>query len=72
MSNAAESADSRAEGRGNDVHPLTWGRELSADLYRVMAVVLVVVGHWLAAAVTLRNRLLGNDTVLAICPGRSG
>jgi surface polysaccharide O-acyltransferase-like enzyme len=43
-------------------------RELSADLYRVVAVVFVVVGHWLAAAVTFRNGLLGNDTVLAVLP----
>ena len=68
MSNVAESADSRVEGRGNDLHAPTRGRELSADLYRVVAVVFVVVGHWLAAAVTFRNGLLGNDTVLAILP----
>lgn len=30
-------------------------RELSADLYRVCAVVLIVVGHWLAASVTYRH-----------------
>ncbi len=44
------------------------GRELSADLYRVAAVLVVVVGHWLAASVTFRNGLFGNEDVLAVLP----
>jgi surface polysaccharide O-acyltransferase-like enzyme len=43
-------------------------RELSADLYRVLAVVVVVVGHWLLAAVTYRGGRFGYDEVLAELP----
>jgi surface polysaccharide O-acyltransferase-like enzyme len=43
-------------------------RELSADLYRVLAVVVVVVGHWLLAAVTYRGGRFGYDEVLADMP----
>lgn len=43
-------------------------RELSADLYRVAAVVVVVVGHWLLAAVTFRDGRFGYDEVLADMP----
>lgn len=43
-------------------------RELSADLYRVLAVVIIVVGHWLLAAVTYRGGLFGYDEVLADMP----
>jgi surface polysaccharide O-acyltransferase-like enzyme len=43
-------------------------RELSADLYRVLAVVVVVVGHWLLAAVTYHGGRFGYDEVLADLP----
>ncbi|WP_222426699.1 acyltransferase family protein [Amycolatopsis rhizosphaerae] len=43
-------------------------RELSADLYRVFAVVVVVAGHWLAASITYRNGRFGDDAVLAGLP----
>lgn len=43
-------------------------RELSADLYRVSAVVIVVTGHWLLAAVTLRDGRFGYDEVLVALP----
>lgn len=43
-------------------------RELSADLYRASALVLIVIGHWLAASVTFRDGRFGNDTVLAVLP----
>ncbi|CAN5657318.1 acyltransferase [soil metagenome] len=43
-------------------------RELSADLYRVLAVVVVVFGHWLLAAVTYRSGRFGYDEVLAEMP----
>jgi fucose 4-O-acetylase-like acetyltransferase len=48
------------------VHPQA--RELSADLYRVVAVVIVVIGHWLLAAVTYRGARFGYDEVLAEMP----
>jgi surface polysaccharide O-acyltransferase-like enzyme len=68
MSNASGTQTDRSASptTGPDAQP--HDRELSADLYRVVAVVFVVVGHWLAAAVTFRNGLLGNDTVLAVLP----
>lgn len=43
-------------------------RELSADLYRVVAVVVVVIGHWLLAAVTFRDGRFGFDEALAEMP----
>jgi surface polysaccharide O-acyltransferase-like enzyme len=43
-------------------------RELSADLYRVVAVLMVVTGHWLVAAVTYRSGRFGYDEVLAELP----
>lgn len=43
-------------------------RELSADLYRVLAVVIVVIGHWLLAAVTYQGGRFGYDEVLAELP----
>jgi surface polysaccharide O-acyltransferase-like enzyme len=43
-------------------------RELSADLYRVLAVVIVVIGHWLLAAVTFQGGRFGYDEVLAEMP----
>jgi hypothetical protein len=43
-------------------------RELSADLYRVVAVVVVVIGHWLVSAVTFRDGQFGNDYPLATMP----
>lgn len=48
------------------VHPLA--RELSADLYRVLAIVVVVIGHWLLAAVTYHGGRFGYDEVLAEMP----
>ena len=36
-------------------------REPSADVYRVLAVVVVVIGHWLVSAVTYRDGQFGND-----------
>lgn len=43
-------------------------REPSADLYRILAVVIVVVGHWLLAAVTYGDRRFGYDEVLVALP----
>jgi fucose 4-O-acetylase-like acetyltransferase len=48
-----------------DVQP---ARELSADLYRVLAVLIVVIGHWLVSAVTYRDGRFGNDYPLAVLP----
>jgi fucose 4-O-acetylase-like acetyltransferase len=44
------------------------GRESSADLYRVIAVTLVVIGHWLVSAVTYRDGRFGNDYPLDTLP----
>ncbi len=43
-------------------------RELSADLYRVLAVTVVVIGHWLVSAVTFRDGQFGNDYPLDVMP----
>lgn len=43
-------------------------RELSADLYRVLAVLVVVLGHWLLAAVTYHDGRFGYDEVLVAIP----
>lgn len=43
-------------------------REFSADLYRIVAVMIVVVGHWLLAAVTYSDRRFGYDEVLVVLP----
>lgn len=43
-------------------------RELSADLYRVAAVAIIVIGHWLLSAVTYRDGHFGYDEVLAELP----
>jgi surface polysaccharide O-acyltransferase-like enzyme len=43
-------------------------RELSADLYRVVAVVIVVIGHWLVSAVTYRDGSFGNEYPLDTMP----
>ncbi|MET0704803.1 MAG: acyltransferase [Mycobacterium sp.] len=43
-------------------------RELSADLYRVVAVVIVVIGHWLVSAVTYRDGSFGNEYPLDTLP----
>lgn len=48
-----------------DVQP---GREPSADLYRVVAVLFVVIGHWLVSAVTYRDGQFGNDYPLDVMP----
>lgn len=48
------------------VHPTA--RELSADLYRVVAVAIIVIGHWLLSAVTYRDGRFGYDEVLAEMP----
>jgi hypothetical protein len=36
-------------------------RELSADVYRVLAVTVVAIGHWLVSAVTFHDGQFGND-----------
>src|SRR6476660_8877958 len=43
-------------------------RELSADLYRVLAVIVVVIGHWLVSAVTFHDGQFGNDYPLDAMP----
>ncbi|MFI7028525.1 acyltransferase [Microbispora rosea] len=43
------------------------GRDRHIDLLRAVAIVLVVLGHWLAVVVTYRGRI-GGDTVLAFVP----
>ena len=43
-------------------------RELSADLYRVVAVIVVVIGHWLVSAVTFHDGQFGNDYPLDALP----
>ncbi|MCV7226009.1 acyltransferase family protein [Mycolicibacterium komossense] len=43
-------------------------RELSADFYRVVAVLIVVIGHWLVSAVTYRHGWFGNDYPLDVLP----
>jgi surface polysaccharide O-acyltransferase-like enzyme len=43
-------------------------REPSADVYRVVAVLVVVVGHWLVSAVTYRDGQFGNDFPLDVMP----
>ncbi|MET0475849.1 MAG: acyltransferase family protein [Mycobacterium sp.] len=43
-------------------------RELSADLYRVVAVIVVAIGHWLVSAVTYRDGRFGNDYPLDVLP----
>src|ERR1700712_882719 len=43
-------------------------RELSADFYRVFAVVMVVIGHWLVSAVTYQDGGFGNDYPLDVLP----
>lgn len=43
-------------------------RELSVDLYRVAAVVVVVIGHWLVSAVTYRDGVFSNEYLLAVMP----
>ena len=43
-------------------------RELSADLYRVLAVIVVVIGHWLVSAVTFHDGQFGNDYPLDALP----
>jgi surface polysaccharide O-acyltransferase-like enzyme len=57
---AAVPADDDADGRP--------ARELSADLYRVLAVLIVVIGHWLVSVVTYRDGGFGNDYPLAVLP----
>lgn len=46
----------------------TPNRELSVDLYRVVAAVVVVLGHWLAASVTYGGGGFANHNVLAELP----
>lgn len=43
-------------------------REPSADLFRVTAVVVVVIGHWLVSAVTFHGDQFGNDYPLDVMP----
>lgn len=47
---------------------MTPGRELSADLYRVVAVLVVVAGHWLISSVTYRDGQFGNEYPLDVMP----
>ncbi|MCW2652515.1 MAG: hypothetical protein QOE41_1583 [Mycobacterium sp.] len=61
---ALSSAGLPADG-GADTTP---ARELSADFYRVLAVAIVVIGHWLVSAVTFRDGRFGNDYPLAVLP----
>lgn len=48
--------------------PAREARELSADLYRVVAVLFVVLGHWLISAVTYDDGRFGNDYPLEVMP----
>ncbi|UXA16195.1 acyltransferase [Mycobacterium sp. SMC-4] len=43
-------------------------RELSLDLYRSAAVMLVVIGHWLMSVMTYRDGEFGRDNPLVILP----
>src|SRR5512142_1758387 len=43
-------------------------RELSVDLYRVGAVVLIVIGHWLAASVAYRHGSFVRENPLVELP----
>ena len=43
-------------------------RELSADVYRVFAVTVVVIAHWLVSAVTFHDGQFGNDYPLDAMP----
>jgi surface polysaccharide O-acyltransferase-like enzyme len=47
---------------------VTPGRELSADLYRVVAVLVVVAGHWLISSVFYRDGQFGNEYPLDVMP----
>jgi surface polysaccharide O-acyltransferase-like enzyme len=53
---------------GGPASPAPADRELSVDLYRVLAVVVVVLGHWLLAAVTHHDGQFGYDEVLTEIP----
>jgi len=43
-------------------------RELSLDLYRSAAVLLVVIGHWLLSVMTYRDGEFGRDNPLVLMP----
>jgi fucose 4-O-acetylase-like acetyltransferase len=43
-------------------------RELSLDLYRSAAVLLVVIGHWLLSVMTYENGEFGRDNPLVLMP----
>lgn len=43
-------------------------RELSLDLYRSAAVLLVVIGHWLLSVMTYHNGEFGRDNPLVLMP----
>ena len=43
-------------------------RELSADFYRVVGVLIVVIGHWLVSVVTYDDGGFGNDYPLDVLP----
>lgn len=43
-------------------------RDLSVDLYRVGAIAVVMVGHWLAASVTYRDSRFADENVLVGMP----
>ncbi len=43
-------------------------RAIALDLYRAMAVMLVVIGHWLLSVMTYRNGAFGRDNPLVLMP----
>ena len=47
-------------------------RELSADVYRVLAVTVVVIGHWLVSAVTFRDGQFAMTIPWTRCHGHAG
>lgn len=57
-----------ADGRGDGAQALRPERNLSVDFYRVCAIGLVVVGHWLAASATYRDGEFGMQNVLEEMP----
>ncbi len=57
-----------AGARAEDPAAAPVAREPSVDFYRVIAVVIVVLGHWLVSAVTFRDGQFGNDYPLVVIP----
>jgi hypothetical protein len=54
--------------RTNGAQPARPERDLSVDFYRVSAIGLVVVGHWLAASATYRDGDFGMQNPLEVMP----